>query len=95
VRRLDDISKHRRLPGQRQISHGGDMSGDPEGGEDAVRSAVPVPDLAPIDAALRAGGDPLKAAVKQVPPADITTRVDASGLFIYFSVAHLMIAQLH
>jgi magnesium transporter len=25
----------------------------------------------------------------------ITTLVDASGLFIYFSVAHLMIAQLH
>jgi magnesium transporter len=25
----------------------------------------------------------------------ITTLVDASGLFIYFSVAHLMIASLH
>ena len=25
----------------------------------------------------------------------ITTLVDASGLFIYFSVAHMMIAQLH
>jgi magnesium transporter len=25
----------------------------------------------------------------------ITTLVDATGLFIYFSVAHLMIAQLH
>ena len=25
----------------------------------------------------------------------ITTLVDASGLFIYFSVAHLMIAKLH
>jgi len=25
----------------------------------------------------------------------ITALVDASGLFIYFTVAHLMIAQLH
>lgn len=25
----------------------------------------------------------------------ITTLIDASGLFIYFTVAHLMIAQLH
>jgi Mg/Co/Ni transporter MgtE len=25
----------------------------------------------------------------------ITTLVDASGLFIYFSVAHVMIASLH
>jgi magnesium transporter len=47
------------------------MSGAPDGGDEVVRSAVPVADLAPIDAALRAGGDALKAALKQVRPADL------------------------
>src|SRR3954464_8091013 len=47
------------------------MSGAPEGGEDEVRSAVPIPDLTPIDTALRDGADALKAAVKQVRPADL------------------------
>ena len=47
------------------------MSGAPEGGDEAVRSAVPVPDLSPIDLALRAGATELKAAVKQFRPADL------------------------
>jgi magnesium transporter len=45
------------------------MSGAPDA-ED-VRSAVPIPDLAPIDAALHAGGAELRAAVKQFRPADL------------------------
>src|SRR5215468_330083 len=45
------------------------MSGAPDA-ED-VRSAVPVPDLTPIDDALRAGAPELKAAVKQFRPADL------------------------
>jgi magnesium transporter len=47
------------------------MSGAPAGGDDEARSAVPVADLRPIDAALYAGADALKAAVKQVRPADL------------------------
>lgn len=47
------------------------MSGAPEGGDDEVHSAVPVPDLTPIDDALRAGASALKACVKQVRPADL------------------------
>jgi magnesium transporter len=47
------------------------MSGAPEGGDEEVRSAVPVPDLSSIDDALRAGADALKASVKQVRPADL------------------------
>ena len=49
----------------------------------AVGAAIPL-------AAQRFGIDPT---VISAPL--ITTLVDASGLFIYFSVAHLMIAQLH
>jgi len=49
----------------------------------AVGAAIPL-------AAQRFGIDPT---VVSAPL--ITTLVDASGLFIYFSVAHLMIAQLH
>ncbi|HEX3759211.1 MAG TPA: magnesium transporter, partial [Kofleriaceae bacterium] len=45
------------------------MSGAPEA-ED-VRSAVPIPDLTPIDVALQAGGAELRAAVKQFRPADL------------------------
>ena len=47
------------------------MSGAPEA-EEPVRSAVPIPDLTPIDLALR-GGEPgaLRAAVKQFRPADL------------------------
>jgi magnesium transporter len=45
------------------------MSGAPDA-ED-VRSAVPIPDLTPIDAALHAGGAELRAAVKQFRPADL------------------------
>jgi magnesium transporter len=47
------------------------MSGAPEG--DDVHSAVPVPDLTSIDAALRGDGDPgaLKAALKLFRPADL------------------------
>lgn len=45
------------------------MSGAPDA-ED-VRSAVPVPDLTPIDAALGAGSAELRAAVKQFRPADL------------------------
>lgn len=41
------------------------------GGEEEARSAVPVPDLAAIDAALSAGPDALKDAVKKVRPADL------------------------
>lgn len=47
------------------------MSGAPAGGEDEPVSAVPVADLRPIDAALRAGATELKAAVKLVRPADL------------------------
>jgi magnesium transporter len=47
------------------------MSGAPEGGDDAVHSAVPVADLTAIDAALRDGAGALKAAIKQVRPADL------------------------
>lgn len=47
------------------------MSGAAAGGDDAVRTAVPIADLSVIDAALR--GDPatLKEAVKKVRPADL------------------------
>lgn len=45
------------------------MSGAPDA-ED-VRSAVPIPDLTPIDAALQAGGAELRAAVKRFRPADL------------------------
>jgi len=45
------------------------MSGAPDA-ED-VRSAVPIPDLTPIDAALHAGAAELRAAVKQFRPADL------------------------
>ncbi|HEX8112349.1 MAG TPA: hypothetical protein VF516_31675, partial [Kofleriaceae bacterium] len=45
------------------------MSGAPEA-ED-VRSAVPIPDLTPIDTALQAGGAELRAAVKRFRPADL------------------------
>src|SRR5215510_9637113 len=51
------------------MAEGEIMSGAPDA-ED-VRSAVPVPDLTPIDAALRAGAPELKAAVKQFRPADL------------------------
>src|SRR5882724_1046903 len=47
------------------------MSGAPEGGDDEVRSAVPVPDLTSIDDALRGDASALKAAVKHVRPADL------------------------
>jgi magnesium transporter len=47
------------------------MSGAPDAGEEVVRSAVPIADLTAIDHALHAGGDALKAAVKQVRPADL------------------------
>ena len=47
------------------------MSGAPEGGDEEVRSAVPVPDLSSIDDALRGEASALKAAVKQVRPADL------------------------
>src|SRR5690242_18903172 len=39
--------------------------------EDAPHTAVPVPDLTPIDIALRAGGGELKAAVQRFRPADL------------------------
>lgn len=45
------------------------MSGAPDA-ED-VRSAVPIPDLTPIDVALQAGSAELRAAVKQFRPADL------------------------
>ena len=45
------------------------MSGAPDAEE--VRSAVPIPDLTPIDVALRSGAAELKAAVKQFRPADL------------------------
>ena len=45
------------------------MSGAPDA--DDVRSAVPIPDLTPIDDALRSGAAELKAAVKQFRPADL------------------------
>ena len=47
------------------------MSGAPGGSEEAVRSAVPVADLAVIDAALTRGADALREAVKKVRPADL------------------------
>ncbi|HEX4418783.1 MAG TPA: magnesium transporter [Kofleriaceae bacterium] len=47
------------------------MSGAIESGEEVARSAVPVADLTPVDLALRHGGEALKAAVKQVRPADL------------------------
>ena len=46
------------------------MSGAPDANE-PVRSAVPIPDLTPIDIALLAGVGELKAAVKQFRPADL------------------------
>jgi magnesium transporter len=48
------------------------MSGAPDA-EEAVHSAVPIPDLTPIDVALRAGAGPdaLRTAVKQFRPADL------------------------
>jgi len=46
------------------------MSGAPEADE-AVRSAVPIPDLTAIDHALRGDAGALKAALKQVRPADL------------------------
>jgi magnesium transporter len=46
------------------------MSSAPDA-EEPVRSAVPIPDLTPVDAALRAGGDALRACVKQFRPADL------------------------
>src|SRR4051812_41001405 len=45
------------------------MSGAPDAEE--VHSAIPVPDLTPIDAALHAGGAELRAAVKRFRPADL------------------------
>src|SRR5436305_2608102 len=39
--------------------------------EEQVRSAVPIPDLSAIDAALAQGGDALREAVKRVRPADL------------------------
>jgi magnesium transporter len=47
------------------------MSGSASPGEEEVHSAVPVPDLSAIDAALRAGPDAIKHAVKKVRPADL------------------------
>jgi magnesium transporter len=47
------------------------MSGAPEGGDEEVHSAVPVPDLTSIDDALRGDASTLKACVKQVRPADL------------------------
>src|SRR5262249_44673313 len=46
------------------------MSGAPDA-EEAVHSAVPIPDLSAIDDALRAGHEKLKAVVKQFRPADL------------------------
>ncbi len=46
------------------------MSSAPDADE-PVRSAVPIPDLTPIDEALRAGPGALKAVVKQFRPADL------------------------
>jgi magnesium transporter len=46
------------------------MSGAPDADE-PVRSAVPIPDLTPIDLALHAGAGELKRAVKQFRPADL------------------------
>jgi magnesium transporter len=46
------------------------MSGAPDA-EEPVRSAVPIPDLTPIDLALRGEPGALKAAVKQFRPADL------------------------
>src|SRR5262245_49603990 len=45
------------------------MSGAPD--QEEVRSAVPIPDLAFLDDALREGSDALKTAVKKVRPADL------------------------
>ena len=47
------------------------MSGAPDAGDEPVHSAIPIPDLTPIDAALAAGGEALRAAVKRVRPADL------------------------
>src|SRR5258706_6923890 len=46
------------------------MSGAPDA-EEPVHSAVPIPDLSAIDAALASGGDALRDALKQVRPADL------------------------
>jgi magnesium transporter len=59
----------RRIAHPGSIAEGEIMSGAPDA-ED-VRSAVPIPDLTPIDAALRSGAAELKAAVKQFRPADL------------------------
>ena len=48
---LNDISSDDKLPAYAPIGDGEGMSGAPEGGDDEVRSAVPVPDLTSIDAA--------------------------------------------
>ncbi|HEX2688338.1 MAG TPA: magnesium transporter [Kofleriaceae bacterium] len=49
------------------------MSGAPAAGEDEVHRAIPIADLTPVDAVLRAGAgvDVLKAAVHKVRPADL------------------------
>jgi magnesium transporter len=59
----------RRIARPGSIAEGEIMSGAPEA-ED-VRSAVPIPDLTPIDDALRSGAAELKAAVKRFRPADL------------------------
>ena len=46
------------------------MSAAPDAGE-PVRSVVPIPDLTPIDDALRGGPDALRAAVRMFRPADL------------------------
>lgn len=46
------------------------MSGAGPGNEE-VHSAIPIPDLSAIDAALRAGPDAIKEAIKKVRPADL------------------------
>jgi magnesium transporter len=59
------------LPAPRRSGIVDTMSGAPGPGDEVVHSAVPIPDLTAIDAALAAGGDALKAAVKSVRPADL------------------------
>lgn len=61
--------------------------------EEVVRSAVPIADLSIIDESIDQGPERLKEAVQKVRPADLGR--DASGLFIYLTIAHLMVAQLH
>src|SRR5215468_11985312 len=67
--RLYDIWIPGGLPVRARWRKVGIMSGAPEAEE--VHSAVPIPDLTPIDAALRSGAAELKAAVKQFRPADL------------------------